>query len=109
MENPRIYGQKMSKTPQFPMIHPLGSPIARRSVLLGIAATIAQLTVACNRSHPEAFELEVLAKSVPAAFWAKFRQEKSRQRTARLATHEQLTDLFALLQKWHGQSPIWKT
>lgn len=90
--------------PQFPAIHPSISQISRRSVLLGIAATLAQLTVACNRSHAEAFELEVLTKSVPAAFWAKFRQEKSLQRTARLATHEQLTDLFALLQKWHGRS-----
>lgn len=92
----------MSKTSQFPTIHPAAPAITRRSVLLGIAAALAQLTVACNRSYPEAFDLEVLAQSVPAALWAKFRQEKSLQRNARLATHEQLTDLFALLQKWRS-------
>jgi putative spermidine/putrescine transport system substrate-binding protein len=94
----------MPKTSQFPIIDPPVSPIARRSVLLGLAATLAQFAVGCNRQNRNALILEVLEKSIPAALWAKFRQEKVQQSVAQLSTQEQLPDLFALLQKWHDRA-----
>jgi putative spermidine/putrescine transport system substrate-binding protein len=94
----------MPKTSQFPIIHPSKPQIRRRSVLLGLAATLAQFAVGCNRKDPNAFNLEVLAQSIPAALWSKFRQEKVRKSLTQLSTQDQLTDLFALLQNWHAKA-----
>lgn len=90
----------MPENPQFLKINASAPSIARRSVLLGLAAGLAQFAVGCNRQDPNALTLEVLDKSIPAALWAKFRQETSPKSVAKLSTHEQLKDLFALLQQW---------
>lgn len=104
MDNSCIDRQKMPNTAQFPIIDSPVFPIARRSVLLGLAATLAQLAVGCNPQNRNALTLEVLEKSIPAALWAKFRQEKVQKSVAQLSTQEQLNDLFALLQKWHDRA-----
>ncbi|MGB3239902.1 MAG: extracellular solute-binding protein [Geitlerinemataceae cyanobacterium] len=81
------------------MIHPPATHIARRSVLLGLAAVLAQFALGCNRQNPNALNLEVLVKSIPAVLWAKFRQETAQKNGSQLSTQDRLTDLFALLQK----------
>lgn len=101
LKNSASIVEKMLENPQFPSIDSCTPSIARRSVLLGLAATLAQFAVGCNRQNRNALTLAVLEKSIPAALWAKFRQDKVQKSLAQLSTQEQLPELFALLQKWH--------